>query len=51
MTESVEGHYGNEGIVERIVQALADAGFDTENLDPEFWLEPTSSTLGVGKEP
>ena len=28
MTESVEKHYGNEGIVSRIVQALEEAGLD-----------------------
>ncbi len=54
MTESVEGHYGNEGIVERIVQALTDAGFDTENLDPdvlagadEFHIGGREGTLNV----
>ena len=54
VTESVEGHYGNEGIVERIVQALADAGFDTENLDPdktagadEFHIGGREGTLNV----
>ncbi|MEC7914663.1 MAG: methyltransferase domain-containing protein [Actinomycetota bacterium] len=35
MIKSVEEHYGNEGIVDRIVQALGDAGFDTNNLDAD----------------
>ena len=54
MTESVEGHYGNEGIVERIVQALIDGGFDIENLDAdalvgadEFHIGGREATLNV----
>jgi len=35
MTDSVEAHYGNDGIVERVVGALTEAGFDMENLDPD----------------
>ena len=35
MVESVEQHYGNDGIVDRIVGALTQSGFDMENLDPD----------------
>jgi len=35
MAESVEQHYGNDGIVQRIVEALTQSGFDMENLDPD----------------
>jgi SAM-dependent methyltransferase len=35
MNESVEAHYGNDGIVERVVGALTQSGFDIENLDPD----------------
>ena len=35
MVESVEQHYGNDGIVDRIVGALTQSGFVMENLDPD----------------
>ena len=35
MATSVEGHYGNDGIVERIVGALTQAGHDIDNLDAD----------------
>ena len=35
MTESVEKHYGTEGIVSRIVQALEEAGLDRSSIDAD----------------
>ncbi|MED5553296.1 MAG: methyltransferase domain-containing protein [Actinomycetota bacterium] len=35
MVSSVEQHYANDGIVERILDALAQAGYDIEDLDPD----------------
>ena len=35
MVSSVEQHYANDGIVERILDALAQAGYNIEDLDPD----------------
>ena len=35
MVDSVEEHYGTDGIVERVVGALTESGFDIESLDPD----------------
>ena len=35
MAKSVEQHYGNDGIVERIVGALPQGGYDMDNLDAD----------------
>ena len=35
MVDSVEEHYGTDGIVKRVVGALTESGFDIESLDPD----------------
>ena len=35
MAKSVAQHYGNDGIVERIVGALTQGGHDMDNLDAD----------------
>ena len=37
MGDSVAQHYGNDGIVSRITSALAEAGFDTNKLEPDVF--------------
>ena len=43
MTNSVAQHYGNDGIV-RIISALSEAGFDTNDLEPDVFAGLTSFT-------
>ena len=37
MVDSVAQHYGNNGIVPRIISALNEAGFDSNNLEPDVF--------------
>ena len=37
MVDSVTQHYGNDGIVSRIISALKEAGFDINNLEPDVF--------------
>ena len=49
MTNSVAQHYGNDGIVSRIVSALADAGFDTNDLEPNVFAGADEFHIGGRK--
>ena len=49
MTNSVAQHYGNDGIVPRIVSALADAGFDTNDLEPDVFAGADEFHIGGRK--
>ena len=49
MTNSVAQHYGNDGIVSRIVSALADAGFDTNDLEPNVFAGADEFHIGGHK--
>ena len=49
MTNSVAQHYGNDGIVSRIVSALADAGFDTNDLEPDVFAGADEFHIGGRK--
>ena len=49
MTNSVAQHYGNDGIVPRIVSALADAGFDTNDLEPNVFAGADEFHIGGRK--
>ena len=49
MINSVAQHYGNDGIVSRIVSALADAGFDTNDLEPDVFAGADEFHIGGRK--
>ena len=49
MTNSVAQHYGSDGIVSRIVSALADAGFDTNDLEPNVFAGADEFHIGGRK--
>ena len=49
MDDSVAQHYGNDGIVSRIVSALADAGFDTNDLEPNVFAGADEFHIGGRK--
>ena len=49
MDDSVAQHYGNDGIVSRITSALAEAGFDTNNLEPDVFAGADEFHIGGRK--
>ena len=49
MTNSVAQHYGNDGIVSRIVSALSEAGFDIDNLKPDVFAGADEFHIGGRK--
>ena len=49
MPEKMESHYGSEGIVERIVSALNEAGFDMKNLQPDAFAGADEFHIGGRK--
>ena len=49
MTNSVAQHYGNDGIVSRIISALGEAGFDTSNLEPDVFAGADEFHIGGRK--
>ena len=52
MTRSVAEHYGNDGIVSRIISALEEAGFDIKNLEPDVFAGADEFHVGgrIGSE-
>jgi len=49
MVDSVAQHYGNDGIVSRIISALSEAGFDTDNLEPDVFAGADEFHIGGRK--
>ena len=49
MASSVAEHYGNDGIVSRIVSALEEAGFDGNNLEPDVFAGADEFHIGGRK--
>ena len=49
MVDSVAQHYGNDGIVSRIISALGEAGFDTSNLEPDVFAGADEFHIGGRK--
>ena len=49
MVDSVAQHYGNDGIVSRIISALSEAGFDTGNLEPDVFAGADEFHIGGRK--
>ena len=49
MTNSVAQHYGNDGIVSRIISALSEAGFDIDNLKPDVFAGADEFHIGGRK--
>ena len=49
MVDSVAKHYGNDGIVPRIISALEEAGFDTNNLEPDVFAGADEFHIGGRK--
>ena len=49
MVDSVAQHYGNDGIVSRIISALGEAGFDTNNLEPDVFAGADEFHIGGRK--
>ena len=49
MVDSVAQHYGNDGIVSRIISALEEAGFDIDNLEPDVFAGADEFHIGGRK--
>jgi len=49
MVDSVAQHYGNDGIVSRIISALKEAGFDINNLEPDVFAGADEFHIGGRK--
>jgi len=49
MASSFAEHYGNDGIVSRIISALEEAGFDINNLEPDVFAGADEFHIGGRK--
>ena len=49
MVDSIAQHYGNDGIVSRIISALSEAGFDIDNLEPDVFAGADEFHIGGRK--
>ena len=49
MVDLVAQHYGNDGIVSRIISALEEAGFDIDNLEPDVFAGADEFHIGGRK--